>query len=283
MVRPLPEVSMLSSKQSQRPATPRARNKANPITGNLEEESHRFAREIVRNPKQAEELSEQLIDACREVRGKDFLIVHDPGGWGHARMETCLEWEKGIVNGVAAAIGQMGYSYLVTQYFRSGFGWRDVFEDSREQLSFFSHKAEKMAAWLRFIVAHVENVNVILVGVSQGAAFGNAVMQRLDEGAPVYSIELGFPFVYRSRRKITKRTLAIDDNGEQPDKLVVGSLWDGMGIFAAAPFKWIGHHLRGEKVSLPHCVNTPGHAYDWGNPFIENRIRGFLKRNFTVR
>ena len=263
--------------------TPRARNKTTPVTSNLEEESRRFARDTVRNPERAEEFSEQLIDTCRKVQGKDFLIVHDPGGWGHARMETCLEWEKGIVNGVAAAIGQMDYSYLVTQYFRSSFGWREAARDFREQLSFFSHKAEIMAAWLRFVIAHVGNLNVILVGVSQGAAFGNAVIQCLDEGAPVYSIELGFPFIYKSHRKITKRTLAIDSNGEQPDKLVVGSLWDGLAIFAAAPFKWLGHRWRGEKVSLPHCVNTPGHAYDWSNQFIENEVRGFLRKNFAVR
>jgi len=198
-------------------------------------------------------------------------------------METCLDWEKGIVHGVASVIGEMGYSFLITQYFRSGFGFREEAADFREQLRFFANKAGKMAAWLRFVIEHTGKITVILVGVSQGAAFGNAVMQRLGEGDPVYSIELGFPIIYKSRRRINKRTLVIDSNGEQPDKLVRGSLWDGIGIFAAAPFKWIGHRLRGEKVSLPHCVNTPGHAYDWRNPFIQKRVRGFLEANFAVR
>jgi hypothetical protein len=155
--------------------------------------------------------------------------------------------------------------------------------DLLEQLRFFPGKAGKMASWLSFVIEHTSYRAVILVGVSQGAAFGNAVMQQLDESDPVYGIELAFPFIYKEHRRTNKRTLAIDSNGKQPDKLVEGRLWDGVAIFTAAPFKWIGHRLRGEKVSLPHCVNTPGHEYDWGNPFIEKKIRDFLQANFAVR
>ena len=263
--------------------TSRAKATRGDITMNLKDEAYTFARDTFKGRKQAEEFAGRLVEVCSRVEGKGFLIVHNPGGWGRAWMENCLEWEKGLVNGIASVIGEMGYNFFITQYFRSGFGCKEEAIDLLEQLRFFSHKAGKMASWLRFIVAHVENVNVILVGVSQGAAFGNAVMQRLGEGDPVYSIELGFPFAYKTRRRTNKRTLAIDSNGEQPDKMVEGSLWDGMAVFAAAPFKWVGHRLRGEKVSLSHCVNPPGHEYHWGNPFIQSRIRGFLKANFAVR
>ena len=253
------------------------------ITMNLKHEAYTFTRDIFKGRKQADEFVGRLVEVCSQAEGKDFLIVHNPGGWGRARMETCLEWEKGLVNGIASVIGEMGYSFLITQYFRSGFGCKEEAIDLLEQLRFFSDKAGKMAAWLKFIIRHTDNLTIILMGVSQGAAFGNAVMQRLDEGDPVYSIELGFPFAYKTRRRTKKGILAVDSNGEQPDKLVEGSLWDGMAIFAAAPFKWLGHRLRGEKVSLSHCVNTPGHEYDWSNPFIQSRIRGFLEANFAVR
>ncbi len=264
-------------------STSRAKATRGHLAMNLNHEAYTSARNIFKSRKQADEFAGRLVEVCSQAEGKDFLIVHNPGGWGRARMETCLEWEKGLVNGIASVIGEMGYSFIITQYFRSGFGCKEEVTDLLEQLRFFSHKAGKMAAWLKFVIGHTDDITIILMGVSQGAAFGNAVMQRLDEGDSVYSIELGFPFAYKTRRRTSKRMLAVDNNGDQPDKMVEGSLWDGMAVFAAAPFKWLGHRLRGEKVSLSHCVNPPGHEYHWGNPSIQSRIRGFLKANFAVR
>jgi hypothetical protein len=264
-------------------STSRAKATRGDIAMNLKREAYTFARNILKSRKQADEFAGRLVEVCSQAKGKDFLIVHNPGGWGHARMENCLGWEKGTVNGVASVIQKMGYSLLVIQYFRSGFGCKEDVIDLLEQLRFFPDKAGKMASWLSFVIEHTGNRAVILVGVSQGAAFGNAVMQQLDEGGPVYSIELAFPFIYKEHRRTNKRTLAIDSNGKQPDKLVEGRLWDGVAIFTAAPFKWIGHRLRGEKVSLSHCVDAPGHKYDWGNPFIEKKIKDFLQANFAVR
>lgn len=247
----------------------------------LREDAHRLAGEIFKSEERADEFAGQLINVCIGARGKDYLIVHNPGGWGHARTEDCLEWEKGIVAGVTAVLQKKGYSCLVTQYFRSGYGWREEIGDLKEQLRFFSNKSDKMAAWLKFITAHIDNIKAILIGVSQGAAFGNAVMQRLGGHYPVYSIELGFPSLYKARRVNGERTLAIDDNGDQQDKLVQGTILDAAGILMAAPFKWLKHRMQGNRISLPHCVSTPGHEYDWGNPAIAGRIRVFLETNFA--
>ena len=184
------------------------------------------------------------------------------------------------MNGVKAAMEQMGYNVLLTQYFRSGTGWREQMRDLKEQFQFFAFKASVMATWLKFIMAHAETIKVVLVGVSQGAAFSSAVMWQLGGHYPVYSIELGFPFQYKSRRVITERTLVVEGNGLRHDDLVQGNLWVGARILMAAPFKWIWHRLRGRRVALAHCVTAPGHEYDWANPEIEGRIKGFLKANF---
>jgi len=250
---------------------------------NLREDAYRLAREIIKNKKAIDEFVRKVVEVCTKAEGKDLIIVHNPGGWGRARLDRCLEWERGIVVGVEAAVLEMGRSCFMTQYLRSGWGWREVIWDLREQFRFFSSKADVMAAWLRFIISHVNNIKVILVGVSQGAAFGNAVMQRLGGHYPVYSIELGFPFMYRSRLVITRRTLAIEGNAVKPDVLVQGNIWVGARILMAAPFKWIWYRLRGKPVAFPHCVSTPGHEYDWGNPEIQTQIREFLEANFQTR
>jgi hypothetical protein len=108
-------------------------------------------------------------------------------------------------------------------------------------------------------------------------------MQRLGGYYPVYSIELGFPFQYKSWRVITERTLAVEDNGVRPDVLAQGNIWVGARILMAAPFKWMWHHLRGKPVAFAHCVTAPGHEYDWSNPEIQRRIRDFLEVNFGAK
>jgi len=249
----------------------------------LREDAYRLARQLFGSGDTGSNFASQLMDVCAKARGKDFLIVHNPGGWGHARLDQCLEWERGIVTGIKEVIEEMGHSLLLAQYFRSGTGWWEQMRDLREQIRFFTSKASIMTAWLRFIMTHVNSINVILVGISQGAAFGSAVMQQLGEHYPVYSIELGFPFQYKSWRIITKRTLAVEGNGLRPDVLVHGNLWVGTRILLAAPFKWMWHRLKGRRVAFAHCVSAPGHEYDWDNPKIQRRITDFLKTNFGVK
>jgi pimeloyl-ACP methyl ester carboxylesterase len=249
----------------------------------LREDAYNLAREIFKSKKAAGEFARQVIDVCTGAQGKDILIIHNPGGWGHARLDQCLEWERGIVVGVKETVQEMGHSFLLTQYFRSGQGCREEMRDLKEQFRFFKSKANVMAAWLRFIITHVDGIKVILIGISQGAAFGSAVMQQLGEPYPVYSIELGFPFQYKSWRVITEKTLAVEGNGARPDVLVQGNLWLGARILIAAPFKWMWHRLRGRRVAFAHCVNAPGHEYDWANPRIERLIKGFLETNFGAQ
>jgi len=246
----------------------------------LQEDAYRLAREIFKSEEIASNFANHLLDVCIKAEGKYFLVVHNPGGWGHARLDQCLEWERGIVAGVKVMMEEMGNSFLLAQYFRSGEGWWEKMRDLREQFRFFSSKANVMAAWLRFIITHVKGIKVILIGISQGAAFGSAVVQRLGEHFPVYSIEFGFPFQYKSWRVITERTLAVEGNGVRPDVLVQGNMWVGARILMAAPFKWMWYRLRGKPVAFAHCVSAPGHVYDWSNPEIEGRIRIFLETNF---
>ncbi|MBN2462748.1 MAG: hypothetical protein JXB43_04025, partial [Dehalococcoidia bacterium] len=173
----------------------------------LREEAYRLAEQLFGSEEAGSDFANQLMDVCARAEGKDFLIVHNPGGWGHARFDQCLEWERGIVTGIKNAVEEMGHNLLLMQYFRSGTGWWEQMRDLREQFRFFASKASLMVAWLQFVMMRVKTIKVILVGVSQGAAFSSAVMQQLGGHYPVYSIELGFPFQYKSRRVITERTL----------------------------------------------------------------------------
>jgi hypothetical protein len=222
----------------------------------------------------------RVMDTCARAQGKDFLLVHNPGGWGNRVFEQCLDWERSVVNGVSATIEKMGYNQLVIQYLRSGMGWGEWLWDIRDQLRFFAHKAKIMAAELELVTRHLDNLKVILIGVSQGAAFANAVMRQLDGHHRFYSIELGMFFLHLSRRVVTERTLSMDSNGSEPDAAVRRDMLPVFRAYAAAPVRWVGLLLKGRPIRFTYCVNVRGHNYDWGYPEVQKQVTDFLRANF---
>jgi len=254
----------------------------------LQEEANRLAQQLFGNEtEKCASFTNRLLDICTRAQGKDFLLLHNPGGWGGTPLEHCMRWERSIVEGVSDTIDRLGYSWLLIQYFRSGNSWWAHVRDIKDQARFFltgkSFKAEVMTAELKFIVQHISNLKVILIGVSQGAAFGDAVMLRLGGSRRVYSIELGMPFFYKSRRVVTERTLAIDSNGLMPDALMEWDIITAVKAFSAAPFRWIKYQLQGNPVKLGHCINLPGHDYNWDYPEVRQQIGDFLDTNFGTK
>ena len=140
-----------------------------------------------------------------------------------------------------------------------------------------------MSAELKFITEHLKTIKVIIIGVSQGAAFSNAIMQHNGKLDRVTSIELGLPFPYKTRRVITENTLAVDSNGLMPDAVMEWNVFTMLKMFSAAPFRWVIHRLRGKKVKLSYCVNMPGHDYNWEYPEVQRQIEEFLTTNFGYK
>ena len=254
----------------------------------LQEEARHLAQQLFGNEtKKHAGFTNRLLDICARAQGKDFLLIHNPGGWGSAHLEHCLKWERSIVEGIRDTIERLEYSWLLIQYLRSGNSWWAHIWDIKEQARFFltgkSFKAEVMAAELKFITQHINNLKVILMGVSQGAAFSNAAMRQLGGLRQIYSIELGIFFPHMSRRVITERTLAIDSNGLMPDPMAHRNLWAGFKAYITAPFRWIKYRLEGKPEKFTHCINAPGHDYSWEYPEVHQRIKDFLDTNFDTK
>ena len=225
------------------------------------------------------DFTDRVLDICFRARDRDFLFIHNAGGWGNRALEHCLQWERSIVAGVIDTIERLGYTWSLVQHFRTGHSWREMKRDVREQFCFFASKARILAAEVEFVTHHLDNLKVILIGISQGAAFTNAVMQQITTLQQVYSIELGMFFPYLSHRMITERTLAIDSNGLAPDAAVRRDMRAYVRAYTAAPFRWTGHLLTGKPVRFSNCVNVRGHNYDWRHPF-RRQVVDFLETNF---
>ena len=119
-----------------------------------------------------------------------------------------------------------------------------------------------------------------MIGVSQGAAFSNAVSQYLNGGDRVYSIELGTPFPYKSRRIISENTLALDSNGLMPDSLLEWNVPVIFKTYASAPFRWMKYKVQGKNIKFTYCINVPGHDYNWDYPEVQRQVEEFLSLKF---
>lgn len=258
------------------------------LTQILVEEANLLGQKLFgENTRNRASLTNRLLDICTRVKGKDMLLIHNPGGWGSTPLEDLLEWERSIIDGIATTIGSMGYSWLLIQHFRSNNSMWSRIRDIKEELDFLfqshSRKVEEMAAEVKFIARNFSNLKILLIGVSRGAAFSNAVMRQIGELHQVYSIELGMIFPHMSRRVITERTLAIDDNGQMPDPIAHGNLRVSFKAFITALYRWLKYRLHGQPKKFAYCINAPGHDYNWEYPLVHQRIEEFLKINFGTK
>jgi hypothetical protein len=231
-----------------------------------------------------EQLISRLQDMYKKAADKDILVIHSPGGWGNTQWEGLLEWEKSIVTGVTDTLDKLGYSNSVVQYFRSGNGWlRHMIDIPTEARFFFtggSPRAKIMSEELKLLLKNLTGKNIILVGASQGAAFNNVAMEKLGEHEHIYSIELGTFFPHVPRRTLTERTLAIDSNGLQPDPMCQRNLWAGTKSYIKAFYRWFKGQIEHKPVKFTHCINTPGHEYQWEYPGVHTNIKEFLTARF---
>ncbi len=222
----------------------------------------------------------RLLDMYEKAQDKDFLLIHNPGGWGTTHIENLLQWERSIVEGVNTTIKKLGYSGVLVQYFRTNKGWQAITGDIREQYRFFANKAKIMAAEVRFLTQHFSKLRIVMIGVSQGAAFSNAVSQYLNGDDRVFSIELGTPFPYKSKRVITDNTLALDSNGLMPDSLLEWNVPVIVKTYVSAPFRWSKYKIQGKNIKFTYCINVPGHDYNWDYPEVQRQVEEFLNRKF---
>jgi hypothetical protein len=237
--------------------------------------------------KQKAEFVNRLLDTYSQAKGKDILIIHNPGGSGSTDIEHLIYWERSVVEGIKTTLTAMGYTWALVQYFRSGNNWKtrlpDVWEQIRYHLTGKIFKAQVVAAEIDFLSKQFNNLKIIQLGVSQGAAFGNSVMRHLGLKPHVYSIELGIFFAQLNRRVVTENTLAIDNNGLVTDPIVHFSFKRSAKAYITAPYRWLKSNMSGKPVKFTYCINVPGHEYLWENPHVGAVIEKFLNNKLGFK
>jgi hypothetical protein len=250
--------------------------------GNLESGALALAKSLFgKNRAKVEESRVRIIKMCTAAADNDVLVVHSPGGWGCSDIDHLIVWERSLVDGIRDSLDKLGLRFSLVQYYRSGTSfWNHLLlvpEMARYFLSGKIFKAVVMAEELKFIATRMPRLNIVLLGVSQGAAFDNTVMRQVGKGYRIFSIEIGTFFAELERRVITENTLAVDSNGLVPDPVVRRDLKTAIKAYLLAPGSWLKYRLAGERVKFTYCINVPGHDYNWKYPEVREHIISFLK------
>lgn len=250
----------------------------------LEIEAHNLARQLFGDDAEKHTFfTRRLIAIYEKAQDKDVLIIHNPGGWGNTLLDLGQSWEKSLVEGVGHSTESLGYKSIVMQYFRTADGWWEIMKDLEEQARYFAGKARIMAAELDLVTKHLKELRVVMVGVSQGAALSNAVLQYSGQSDRLCSIEVGLPFPYQRRRVVTEKTLILNSNGVEPDAVMEWDIIKMSQAFFTAPVRWMKYRFQHKPKKFSYCINVPGHDYNWDYPEVQRRIEDFFTVNFGTK
>lgn len=219
----------------------------------------------------------QLLAAYSEAKGKDFVIVFNPGGWGWNLVEESPGWQS-IFDGIASELESSSYTLLELNYLRAADTFRGRLDEFREILNGCQSKAKDLACRAEFLTTYLPDLRVILAGESTGAVIADGAMEILEDNPRVYSIQTGPPFWHQT--VMLERTLVMTGNGITIDSFSQGDFFDFiLGYYK----KWFGL-LEPEDGfgTIPHYTAAPGHDYWWQYPEVCSRITNFLRDNFGL-
>jgi hypothetical protein len=219
----------------------------------------------------------QLLAAYSEAKGKDFVIVFNPGGWGWNLVEDSPGWQS-IFEGIKSELESLSYTLLELNYQRAADTFRGRLDEFKEMINGYQSKAKELACRVEFLITYLPDLRVILTGESTGTVIADDAMQILGDNPRVYSIQTGPPPWHQTA--MSERTLVITDNGITIDSFSQGNFFN---ILWGYYKKWFGL-LEPEDGfgTIPHYIAARGHDYWWQYPEVCSRITGFLRDNFGL-
>lgn len=252
---------------------------ANQISSNsrpMNEEAQSLAQQIFADPALQSEFSHELLRLYTQVKGKDFLLVYNTGGFGGTSLQLDPEWQT-VLRGIQLKLEELGYTSIVIEHPRGEYSLAGFVGEVRELTTSYASKAPVLAAKIAFLTGYDSHLRVIITGRSLGAQFSHEVKETLESSSRVYSIEAGQFWWYR--KPSSSQTLLINDNGVTPDSLSHGEVLQILR--ANLPHLPRTYKPSGGSIKIgPYFFRVPGHEYTWGLPGVQAQITNFVEENF---
>jgi hypothetical protein len=227
----------------------------------------------------SDEFTRELLDSYLRARDRDAVILFNPGGWGWNTLQSSNSWQS-ISGGLQDELKKHGYEKpLVLTYRRSIYSFRSYLNEFMAIVGLYPSKGQELAARIDFLTNHLDELQVVVAGESNGAIICDEVMDILRDSERVYSIQTGTPFWHKSAER--ERTLVINYNGSIPDAFSTGDFFTLISTNIEVLLGFSEH--QASSGTILKYFAAPGHSYSWQDPTVRVQITDFLEQNFPVR
>jgi len=224
------------------------------------------------------DFANQLLATYLKVKDEDFVIIFNSGGWGWNILEASPQWTS-IFLGIQSELADLGYTSLSLNYQRATDTTGGYFAEFMSMISLYPSQANDLASKIEFLIKHIANIRVIVIGESTGTIIADSVMSILRDHPQVYSIQTGPPFWHKNLT--LERTLVIRSNEVIPDSFSQGDL---LVMLVSTLESLFGFPQEGDNTGkILLYMAAPGHEYWWQHPGVHSQITNFLQHNFGVK
>jgi len=242
------------------------------------DDANRLAKEICTNAEEEyDDFVCQLLATYLEAKGKDFIMIFNPGGLGWNLLEDSPQWDS-IFTGIQSELDNLGYTSLLLDYRRTINTLAGRFDELMSMVSLYPLKAKDLAGRVEFLTNNIPDLKVIIAGESNGAVIADTVMSILRDNTQVYSIQTGPPFWYKNN--VLDRTLVLKSGGIIPDAFSQGDFLTIIRANMEALFGFSQPEDTSGRILI--YIGSPGHEYWWEYPEVRSQIANFLEQNFGV-
>ena len=199
------------------------------------------------------------------------IIMAHIGGWGNVPVAEANDILP-IIDGIREHLRTRGISSILVPFYRSRGGFIGKLRTMSEMFELHHSDVYRLCGEIdRFLDRHPRQ-RVMMVGLSNGAAFEDEVMQRLSETAQgrVCAIEVGAPFLDPS--DAGESVLRLDNQGQDP--VATGEWWILMRTWGQGLFRRASAWLTGREGPKAEAF-VRKHEYTW--PSVRQEVVSFLE------
>jgi len=192
------------------------------------------------------------------------------GGWGNVPIEQADDILP-TIEGIREHLRTRGISSVLVPFYRARGGFFGKLLTLSELFALHHSDANRLSREMDQFLSRHPRQRVIMVGLSNGGAFADEVMQRLPDTARnrVCAIEIGPPFL--SPSDADESVLRLSNHDQDP--VVTGDYWILIRVRGEGLFRGIYTWLTGREHRKAGAF-VAEHEYSW--PDVRHEVVSFL-------
>lgn len=212
---------------------------------------------------------------AESAQNNNVIIIFNSGGFGTVKPERAWDFQP-LINGIKTTLQDLGYSVGIVPYYRTEDSVLGKAAYTKEMIFNFPKESTYLANELKKFSEQNPQKTVILAGLSNGATFVEATMEKIDCCSnKIFSVEFGSPFW--SKKQNRDNILYLNNNGS--DSLSNGNVLALSWSIIKAPFIMFYTKIIGQPISFPEAMSVPGHQYSW--PEVGSQISEFFRQRLA--